>query len=153
MPKLWAPTASPVEFIVPLKSVQISGTNGDDAKPPSQNWRKYLKSAKTVKYLSQMSRSNAPYRYSRSVAETAGVRSAKLKNARSLPIAAVGPRPLLVYSGSVCWFGNACGVGVNRPLLKAGLAVPKNCLLVTRPAKLPLRASKPPYRFLSGSCE
>src|SRR6202011_5080356 len=68
----------------PPASVHTSGKpKGVGARPPCQNWRKYLKSANTVKYLSQRSRSTDPYRYSRSVDATSGVRSAKLNNARS----------------------------------------------------------------------
>src|SRR5207302_6903915 len=90
-----------------------SGLNGVGAAPLSQNCRKYLKSAKMVKYLSQRSRSNEPYRYSRSDEPTAGVRSAKLKRLLSDGNAAENR---VVYSGSVFWFGNACGVGVSWPL-------------------------------------
>src|SRR6266849_935419 len=115
-----------------VASDHISGENGVGAAPLSQNCRKYLKSAKTVKYLSQRSRSNAPYKYSRSVAATAGVRSAKLKNCRSLGIQG---EARVVNSGSLCWFANACGVGVNKLILKGGFAVPRNCLLVTRPGR------------------
>src|ERR1700730_18991946 len=117
-----------------VASVKKSGTNGAGAAPVSQNCRKYLKSAKTVKYLSQRSRSNEPYRYSRSVGATAGVRSAKLNAVRSFgkPFAASDA----VYSGSVCAFGNACGVGVNRPLLKGAFAPPRKNLFCTWPAQL-----------------
>src|ERR1700736_6364259 len=127
MPNGCDPTGLPFCTTVPLASVKTSGVNGVGAAPLSQNCRKYLKSAKMVKYLSQRSRSNEPYRYSRSVGATAGVRSAKLNAVRSAgkPFAA----PAIVYSGSVFWFGNACGVGVNRLILKGGFAPPRKNLL------------------------
>src|SRR5207247_669232 len=113
-----------------LASVQTSGTNGAGARPPSQNWRKYLKSANTVKYLSQISRSNEPYRYSRSVAATSGVRSAKLNNCCS-----AGRLVRAVYWVLVNWLAVACGVGVCAPPARYG----SNTRVVTRLAKLPLR--------------
>src|SRR5437588_5233942 len=91
----------PAPEVVPPTSVQTSGTKGVGAKPPFQNWRKYSKSANTVRYLSQISRSNEPYRYSRSVSATDGVRSAKLKNLRSLGSHGAAR---LVYWVSVNWF-------------------------------------------------
>src|SRR5438309_2221922 len=55
-----------------VASVQTSGVKGAGARAPSQNVRAYLKSAKTVKYLLQISRVNDPYRYSRSTGAGAG---------------------------------------------------------------------------------
>src|SRR5437763_9652116 len=121
---------TPFWKLLPPRSVKTPGVNGVGAKPPSQNWRKYLKSANTVRYLSQISRSNERKRYSRSVAAIAGVRSAKVKNERSLGSAAVNR---LVYSESVNWFALECGVGVLRGILKAAVALPKNPREVTRP--------------------
>src|SRR4029077_4212242 len=107
----------------PPVSLQISGVNGVGARPPSQNCRKYLKSANTVRYLSQRSRSNEPYRYSRSVGARSGVRSAKLNAARSKVIPVVParftPARVLALLGTNCVSVNAlaeaCGVGVSKP--------------------------------------
>src|SRR6266404_2802368 len=120
----------------------MSGVNGVGARPPSQNWRKYLKSINTVRYLSQISRSTEPYKYSRSVAAMSGVKSAKLKRNRSLVIAEVGVRPADVYWVSVNWFAEACGVGVFSCSLNGCWASAKKYFDVTRPARLPLRRSK-----------
>src|SRR6202035_5061397 len=91
------------------ESTQRSGVNGEAASWPSQSCRKYLKSAYMVRYLSQRSRSNEPYKYSRSVAATLDAKSPKLNDLRS-----GGMMALVMYCVSWNWLDAECGVGVFR---------------------------------------
>src|SRR5205809_7560396 len=118
MPTLLMPNGCAPMTVPPAKpprSVQTSGVNGVGAKPPSQNWRKYSKSANTVRYLSQISRSNEPQRYSRSLAAIDGVRAAKLNRAGSLPITDAVEKERAGYCEPLNWFALAGGVGDIKP--------------------------------------
>src|ERR1700720_2537708 len=95
-----------------LESTQRSGVNGEAASWPSHKLRKYLKSAYMVRYLSQRSRSNEPYKYSRSVAATLEAKSPKLNNWRS---DGTGPPAADTNCVSWNWLDAECGVGVLSP--------------------------------------